>query len=231
MMQQPTSVLSATDLHRAFQTANGELPVLKGINLEIHKGEMAAVTGASGVGKSTLLHLLGGLDRPNSGEVRVNEELLTSKSEKELAAFRTKHVGFVFQFHYLLEDFTALENVMVPLILDGNDLNQAQKRAEQLMDSVGLRSRTSHRPRELSGGEQQRVAVARALANNPTLVLADEPSGNLDTATGRKLHELLFELSREKSISFVIATHNSELAASCDRQFHMADGRIELERG
>lgn len=231
MTQLPTAVLSATDLHRAFQTANGELPVLKGINLEIHKGEMAAVTGASGVGKSTLLHLLGGLDRPNSGEVRVNEELLTSKSEKELAAFRTKHVGFVFQFHYLLEDFTALENVMVPLILDGNDLDQARKRAEQLMASVGLTDRTSHRPRELSGGEQQRVAVARALANNPTLVLADEPSGNLDTATGRKLHELLFALSREKSISFVIATHNSELAASCDRQFHMADGRIELERG
>jgi lipoprotein-releasing system ATP-binding protein len=231
MMQPSASVLSATDLHRAFQTANGVLPVLKGVNLEIHKGEMAAVTGASGVGKSTLLHLLGGLDRPNSGEVRVNEELLTSKNEKELAAFRTKHVGFVFQFHYLLEDFTALENVMVPLILDGNDLDKARSRAEQLMASVGLTDRTSHRPRELSGGEQQRVAVARALANNPTLVLADEPSGNLDTATGRKLHELLFALSREKSISFVIATHNSELAAACDRKFHMADGRIELERG
>lgn len=230
-MEHTTSVLSATNLHRAFSTANGLLPVLKGASMQINRGEIAAVTGASGVGKSTLLHLLGGLDRPNSGEVRVNDQLLTGKSEKDLAEFRTKNVGFVFQAHYLLEDFTALENVMIPMILGGLDLSSAKKQAELLLDSVGLSDRTSHRPRELSGGEQQRVAVARALANNPALVLADEPSGNLDTATGRKLHELLFGLSREKSISFVIATHNSELAATCDRQFHMIDGRVELERG
>lgn len=231
MMQQPTCVLQANDLHRAFPTANGVLNVLKGATLSVNKGEVTAVTGASGVGKSTLLHLLGGLDRPNSGEVRVNDQLMTAKNEKELAAFRTKNVGFVFQFHYLLEDFTALENVMIPLILDGCDLAQARTRAEQLMASVGLTDRTTHRPRELSGGEQQRVAVARALANNPTLVLADEPSGNLDTATGRKLHDLLFGLSREKSISFVIATHNTELAQKCDRTFHMVDGRVEVARG
>jgi lipoprotein-releasing system ATP-binding protein len=230
-MEHTTCVLSARDLHRAFSTANGLLPVLKGASMQINRGEIAAVTGASGVGKSTLLHLLGGLDRPNSGEVRVNNELLTGKSEKDLAEFRTKNIGFVFQSHYLLEDFTALENVMIPMILGGLDISSAKKRAEQLLESVGLSDRTSHRPRELSGGEQQRVAVARALANNPTLVLADEPSGNLDTATGRKLHELLFGLSRDKSISFVIATHNSELASTCDRQFHMVDGRVELERG
>lgn len=227
-MDSTTCVLSAHDIHRAFQTANGPLPVLKGVTMQINKGEIAAVTGASGVGKSTLLHVLGGLDRPNSGEVRVNDELLTGKSEQALAAFRTKHVGFVFQFHYLLEDFTALENVMIPMILDGGELADSRIRAEQLLESVGLSDRTSHRPRELSGGEQQRVAVARALANHPTLVLADEPSGNLDTTTGRKLHELLFGLSRDKSISFVIATHNNELAASCDRQFHMVDGRLAV---
>jgi lipoprotein-releasing system ATP-binding protein len=221
-----TNVLSATEIHREFATANGVLPVLKGISMQVKRGQIAAITGASGVGKSTLLHVLGGLDRPTSGEVRINDELLTGKSEKALATFRTKNVGFVFQFHYLLEDFTAIENVMIPMILAGRDQSVAQQSAELLLAQVGLSDRTTHRPRELSGGEQQRVAVARALANSPDLILADEPSGNLDTATGRKLHELLFGLSREKSISFVIATHNQELAKTCDREFHMVDGRV-----
>jgi lipoprotein-releasing system ATP-binding protein len=221
-----TNILSATDIHREFATANGVLPVLKGISMQVRKGEITAVTGASGVGKSTLLHVLGGLDRPTSGEVRINDELLTGKSEQALATFRTRNVGFVFQFHYLLEDFTAVENVMIPMILAGSDLAKARHEAELLLAQVGLTNRTTHRPRELSGGEQQRVAVARALANSPNVVLADEPSGNLDTTTGRKLHELLFGLSREKSISFVIATHNQELADSCDRTIHMIDGRV-----
>ena len=225
-MDLDTKVLSATDIHREFTTANGVLPVLKGISMDLERGEIAAVTGASGVGKSTLLHVLGGLDRPTRGEVRINDELLTGKSEQAMAQFRTRNVGFVFQFHYLLEDFTALENVMIPMILAGRDLSDARRDAELLLGQVGLTDRTSHRPRELSGGEQQRVAVARALANSPTVVLADEPSGNLDTTTGRKLHDLLFGLSRDKSISFVIATHNQELAAACDRTFHMVDGRV-----
>jgi lipoprotein-releasing system ATP-binding protein len=225
-MDLDTKVLSATDIHREFTTANGVLPVLKGISMQLERGEIVAVTGASGVGKSTLLHVLGGLDRPTRGEVRINDELLTGKSEQALALFRTRNVGFVFQFHYLLEDFTAVENVMIPMILAGRDLSDARQEAELLLGQVGLTSRTTHRPRELSGGEQQRVAVARALANSPTVVLADEPSGNLDTTTGRKLHDLLFGLSRDKSISFVIATHNHELAEACDRNVHMVDGLV-----
>jgi len=225
-MDSAENILSATDLHREFQTAQGTLPVLRGVTLQVKKGQMAAVTGASGVGKSTLLHLLGGLDRPNTGDISIGSHLLANMTETDLARFRNERVGFVFQFHYLLADFTALENVMIPMILAGKRQRDALGRGELLLESVGLIDRKTHRPHELSGGEQQRVAVARALANDPDIVLADEPSGNLDTGTGRRLHDLLFRLNSENSTSFLIATHNRELAAKCHHEFRMVDGRL-----
>ncbi len=220
------TILTATDICRRFETAEGALEVLKGVTLELEKGRMAAVTGASGVGKSTLLHILGGLDRPSRGEVRIGEESFTGMSEENLARFRNKRVGFVFQSHYLLDDFTALENAMLPMLLAGVKHSRAVERGELLLEQVGLTNRMTHRPHQLSGGEQQRVAVARALANEPDVVLADEPSGNLDTATGRKLHDLLHRLNSENATTFLIATHNRELADSCDREFQMMDGKI-----
>jgi lipoprotein-releasing system ATP-binding protein len=225
-MTQDNTILSATDLQREFPTAEGPLRVLKGVTLEIQRSEIAAVVGVSGVGKSTLLHLLGGLDRPTSGEVRVGDQSFNGMSEKSLARFRVNRVGFVFQQHYLLEDFTALENVMIPMILAGNRPAEAAPKAELLLEQVGLTNRRTHRPRELSGGEQQRVAVARALANNPDVVLADEPSGNLDIETGHRLHELLLRLNAENATSFVIATHNRELADQCTRTLRLVDGRL-----
>jgi len=198
--------------------------VLKGINLIMNRSEISAVTGASGVGKSTLLHLLGGLDRPTVGSVQIGDVNLGEQSEKSLARFRNDHVGFVFQFHYLLEDFSALENVMMPLLVAGNSLRQARERGELLLEQVGLTNRAGHRPRQLSGGEQQRVAVARALANDPDIVLADEPSGNLDTETGRRLHDLIFQLNDENGTTFLIATHNNELAGKCDRILEIKHG-------
>lgn len=220
------TVLLAENIHREFETANSVLPVLRGINLTLEKGETAAITGASGVGKSTLLHILGGLDKPTSGRVRISDLALEGKSETELARFRNKKVGFVFQFHYLLEDFSALENVMVPMFLAGADKRSAKERAERILGRVGLIDRAAHRPHQLSGGEQQRVAVARALANDPEILLADEPSGNLDTATGNRLHDLMFELNEDRKTSLVIATHNRELASRCQREFRMADGKL-----
>lgn len=225
-MERTDPILSAEDIHREFKTTDGILPVLKGITLEVKRGQMAVVTGASGVGKSTLLHILGGLDRPTEGSVRIGNVSFGGKSEEVLARFRNENVGFVFQHHYLLEDFSALENVMIPLLLAGYARSEACRRGEQLLQDVGLIDRKSHRPRELSGGEQQRVAVARALANDPEIVLADEPSGNLDTATGRVLHELLCRLNVEKATSLLIATHNRELADMCEREFRMVDGRL-----
>jgi lipoprotein-releasing system ATP-binding protein len=225
-MEMSEQILSATNIHREFRTAEGVLPVLKGVDLNVRRSEMLAITGASGVGKSTLLHILGGLDRPTSGEVLLDETPVSKLSEEELARLRNRKVGFVFQFHYLLEDFDALENVMIPILLAGKSRSEAHARAEQLIDDIGLTDRKSHRPKQLSGGEQQRIAVARALANDPGIVLADEPSGNLDTGTGRQLHDLLFRLNEQKSITFVIATHNRELAERCGREIRMADGRI-----
>ncbi len=219
-------ILAATDIVREFRTADGVLPVLKGISLTVAKRETVAITGASGVGKSTLLHILGGLDRPTQGEVAINGVSFAGKSEKALARFRNRNVGFVFQAHYLLEDFTALENVMIPMLLIGLDRSQAQQRGELILEELGLTGRRHHRPRQLSGGEQQRVAVARALANSPDIVLADEPSGNLDTVTARLLHDLLFRLNSEKKITFVIATHNREFAERCSRELRMVDGRL-----
>jgi len=220
------NILSAKEIHRDFKTTETILPVLKGVSLDIRKSEIAAVTGASGVGKSTLLHILGGLDRPTTGEVFINGVSLNGKSEQTLAQFRNKEIGFVFQFHYLLEGFTALENVMMPMLIAGKNKKEATLKGEQLLEQVGLKERVKHRPAQLSGGEQQRIAVARALANDPKIVLADEPSGNLDTATGRMLHNLLFELNKDNDISFLIATHNMELAQKCHRHFSMSDGAI-----
>ena len=225
-MDSSGQIIAAADIHREFRTAEGILPVLKGIDLQVRRNEMLAVTGASGVGKSTLLHILGGLDRPTSGEVRLDEVEISRLSEQELARLRNQKVGFVFQSHYLLDDFSALENVMIPILLAGKSHTEARRRAELHLADVGLTDRQSHRPKQLSGGEQQRVAVARALANEPGIVLADEPSGNLDTATGRMLHELLFRLNKQNGTTFVIATHNRELADRCDREISMADGRI-----
>ncbi|MCD6250376.1 MAG: ABC transporter ATP-binding protein [candidate division Zixibacteria bacterium] len=230
-MDSTNCILSATDVCREFKTAEGTLLVLNGISLEVKKGQMTAVTGASGVGKSTLLHLLGGLDRPTRGEVTIGGASLAGMNEAELARFRNKKVGFVFQFHYLLDDFTALENVTIPIILAGCSHAEATRRGELLIDQVGLSDRQTHRPKELSGGEQQRVAVARALANEPEIVLADEPTGNLDTATGRRLHELLFELSEKNNTSFLVATHNRELADRCDYEYLLADGKLSAEPG
>ena len=218
------NILSAKNIHREFRTSQGIVHVLKGASLTMKRHEMSAVIGASGVGKSTLLHLLGGLDQPNSGEVSINGVTLGDQSEKTLARFRNDNVGFVFQFHYLLEDFSALENVMMPLLVMGKSKSEARERGELLLRQAGLTDRADHRPRQLSGGEQQRVAVARALANNPDIVLADEPSGNLDTETGRKLHDLLFQLNDENGTTFLIATHNIELAERCDRVLEIKDG-------
>ncbi|MFH2050224.1 MAG: ABC transporter ATP-binding protein [bacterium] len=220
------SILEATDLYRAFKTSDTTVNVLSGISISVPKGEMLAVTGASGVGKSTLLHLLGGLDKPTKGEIRIDNELLNNKSEEELSLFRNRNVGFVFQSHYLLEDFNALENVMIPLLIGGKNRTEAAKKGELLLDLVGLTDRKTHRPTQLSGGEQQRVAVARALANDPQIVLADEPSGNLDTDTGRKLHDLLFKLNRDFNTTFLIATHNKELAQGCNRQLKIIGGKL-----
>jgi len=190
-------IITAQNIHRDFKTPEATISVLKGVNLEINKQDMAVVTGASGVGKSTLLHILGGLDKPTKGQIKIGETVIDNMSEKELAQLRTKKVGFIFQNHYLLDDFNALENVMIPMLLDGKKPAEAELQGELLLEQVGLSNRSHHCPGALSGGEQQRVAVARALANNPWVVLADEPSGNLDTTTGRKLHELLFSLNRE----------------------------------
>lgn len=230
-MDSNENILEAEDIHRFFETPETTIEVLRGVSLSVPRGNITAVTGASGVGKSTLLHLLGGLDRPTSGSVRINGVDLGDKTEEELANFRNKYVGFVFQFHYLLEDFSALENTMIPLLVGGKSRQAARKKAELLLELVGLTDRMSHRPTQLSGGEQQRVAVARALANDPAIVLADEPSGNLDTKTGRMLHDLLFELTREHAITFLVATHNRELADGCYREYGIVGGKIsEMSR-
>ncbi len=226
-MESRKDIVTATDLHREFRTPDGKLQVLKGLSLTVKKGEMISITGESGVGKSTLLHLLGGLDKPTKGEVLIDGENLSNKSQDVLARFRNDWVGFIFQFHYLLEDFDALENVMMPLMVAGRSKSEARRKGELLLEQVGLSGRASHLPRQLSGGEQQRVAVARALANEPEIVLADEPSGNLDIGTGGRLHDLLFELNEKNSTAFIIATHNRELAAGCHRELEIVDGKIK----
>ncbi len=216
--------LEVEDLRKVFYTEAGPLEVLKGVNLRVQASEMLAIVGASGVGKSTLLHILGALDRPTSGRVFYEGEDIFKLSEDALAEFRNRKIGFVFQFHHLLTDFSALENVMLPALVSGLPWDEARKRAEELLEQLGLSHRTHHRPSELSGGEQQRVAVARALVMNPLVVLADEPTGNLDTTTGRELFKLLRHLNRTLRTTFVIVTHNEEIAGGCDRVVKMVDG-------
>ncbi len=205
------------------------LTVLDGIDLDIPSGEMVAIVGASGVGKSTFLHILGGLDHPTSGTVRYRETDLFALDNDRIARFRNEHVGFVFQFHHLLPEFSALENVMMPALIRGTDRAAAAEGAVRVLNDVGLGSRISHRPGELSGGEQQRVAVARALMLNPDVVLADEPTGNLDMHTGEAVHEMLKKINRERGVTFVIVTHNDKLAIRADRILRMAEGKLMRE--
>lgn len=224
--------LEARALEKRFQVGDGsELHVLRGVSLTLAPGEAAAVVGASGAGKSTLLHLLGALDRPSAGEVLLGGRTVSQLDDEALAAARNRHVGFVFQFHHLLREFTALENVMMPALVAGIPMTQARERARELLAQVGVDARAGHKPRQLSGGEQQRVAVARALVNEPLVLLADEPSGNLDGATSERLHDLLFRLREERGLSMVIVTHNPELAGRADRQLVMADGRLHPGTG
>ncbi len=204
----------------------GSLEVLKDVSLEIKKGEIISIVGASGAGKTTLLHIIGTLDRPNKGLLMINNENISNLSDKKLAAFRNKNIGFVFQFHHLLPEFTAIENVCIPAFIAGTDKSLAEERAMELLTFLGLTDRINHKPSELSGGEQQRVAVARALINNPAVVLADEPSGNLDSNTAKDLHQLFFTLREKFNQTFVIVTHNEELANMADRKLVMKDGNI-----
>jgi len=205
----------------------GSLEVLRGVNLEINKGEVVAIVGPSGCGKSTLLHILGSLDKADMGEIVINNTGLSLLAGNKLAAFRNKHIGFVFQFHHLLPEFTALENVCIPGWLAGRNKNEVKEKAEGLLKILGLVNRNENKPNQLSGGEQQRVAVARALINNPDIVFADEPTGNLDSANAQELHELFFDLRKQFNQTFLIVTHNEELSQLSDRVLHMKDGRIE----
>ena len=217
------------DLKKSFQHMGRQLDVLKGIDLTIYAGQILAIVGQSGAGKSTLLHCIGTLDLPSSGRIRLRGEELTTMSGSRLAAIRNRDIGFVFQFHHLLPEFTALENVMVPGLIQGRPRREMQRRAESLLEEVGLSNRASHRPGELSGGEQQRVAVARALALDPKLVLADEPTGNLDSATSDAIHDLFFQINREHGTTIIVVTHNPAFAESMPRVVRMRDGKVELD--
>jgi len=219
-----SELIAAVDVQKSFRTEAGELQVLKNINLSIHEGEMVSITGASGAGKSTLMHILGALDRPTAGKVLFRAADVFTMDESSLALFRNKSIGFVFQFHHLLPEFNALENTMLPGLISKKPYADVQKKAQDLLGDLGLSRRLHHRPGELSGGEQQRVAVARALMQDSGLVLADEPTGNLDTATGNSLFELFLDLNKKKNITFVIVTHNISLSDRCHRVLRMADG-------
>jgi lipoprotein-releasing system ATP-binding protein len=221
-------VVAGRALTKVYREDDGsELTILDGVDIEVRAGEAIAVIGASGAGKSTLLHLLGCLDRPTSGSVLLDGRSVADLPARELAAVRNARIGFVFQFHHLLREFTALENVMMPLLIAGSPRADAMERARVLLEEVGLGSRVTHKSGELSGGEQQRVAVARALANRPAVVLADEPSGNLDTHTSVQLHDLFFRLRAEHRVALVLATHNHELAARTDRVLEVKDGTLQ----
>ena len=221
------TILFSEELTKEFHMGGSTLKVLKGVNIELQKGQIAAIIGKSGAGKSTLLHIFGMLDRPTSGRLVFNGEELGNKSDNELAAFRNHTIGFIFQFHHLLPEFNALENVLMPAMISGNNKKTSAERAKYLLDRVGLSERLNHRPGELSGGELQRVAVARALINEPSLVLADEPSGNLDQENSEMLHDLIWGLAREDNLTFVIVTHDMSLAERADRILHLTDGVME----
>ncbi|MFQ5537888.1 MAG: ABC transporter ATP-binding protein [Gemmatimonadota bacterium] len=219
--------VAAHGLVKRFRGGDGSvITVLDGVDFSLDHGEAVSVVGASGAGKSTLLHLLGALDRPTSGEIFLGGRAAAKLGDEALAAVRNRYVGFVFQFHHLLREFTALENVMMPALVGGASLPEARDRARELLDAVGVRHREGHKPAQLSGGEQQRVAVARALVNRPLVLLADEPTGNLDEHTSDRLHDLLFELKTERNLSMVLVTHNRELASRSDRTLLLEEGRL-----
>mgnify|MGYP001601559527 FL=1 len=220
-------LIRTENLWKEYRTGKDQtLQVLRGVELEIRTGEIVAIVGPSGSGKSTLLHLLGGLDRPTLGKVFLNDRDMFAIPEEDLVSFRNKSLGFVFQFHHLLPEFNALENVCMPALIAGKTLSAARVRGERLLADVGLTERLEHPPAELSGGEQQRVAVARALMNEPALVLADEPSGNLDEENGTHLHRLLVQLSRDRGLTIVVATHNQDLMKKADRIMRIHDGKL-----
>ncbi len=222
-----SAILEAEGLRKVYRGGDGTpIEVLGGVDLSVSRGEFVAIVGASGSGKSTLLHLLGALDTPTDGSVRLGGRAFGDLTEEQLAQVRNRKIGFVFQFHHLLREFTALENVMMPLLIAGGDAAAARARAEELLASVGLAGRMSHRPGALSGGEQQRAAVARALAADPLVVLADEPSGNLDSGNSERLHELFARLSREFETALVVVTHNRSLAGRADRVLSLEGGRL-----
>jgi lipoprotein-releasing system ATP-binding protein len=215
-------MLEAKDIQKFY----GTLHVLKGVELQINRGEIASIVGPSGSGKSTLLHILGTLDRPDKGEVMINGSRINFQNDKSVAAFRNTHIGFVFQFHHLLPEFSAIENVCIPGWIAGRKKSEVTKAAAALMDSLGLGQRLDNKPAALSGGEQQRVAVCRALINRPDIIFADEPTGNLDSANARELHQLFFDLRKQFNQTFLIVTHNEELARMSDRILHMKDGKL-----
>ncbi len=213
-------MIKATNIYKSY----GSLKVLKGVSVEIEQGEIVSIVGSSGAGKSTLLHILGTLDKADEGTVEIKGELLNNLKDRKLSAFRNQNIGFVFQFHHLLPEFTALENICLPAFIAKTAKKAAETRAYELLDFLGLKDRATHKPSELSGGEQQRVAVARALINNPCVVMADEPSGNLDSSNAKDLHKLFFSLREQYKQTFVIVTHNEELATMADRRLVMKDG-------
>lgn len=219
-------VIAARNLGKRFNQGGLDVNVLEGVNLEIHEGDRIAITGTSGSGKSTLLHLLGGLDRPTQGEVELMGQNLTSIKEPEISRLRNKNLGFIYQFHHLLGEFTLLENVAIPLLIGNTETEEAMQRAETLLGQVGLSHRLRHKPGELSGGERQRAAIARAMVTRPRCVLADEPTGNLDRKTADAVYELMLELNQLYEVSFLIVTHDAKLAARMDRQWNLVDGTL-----
>jgi len=226
--QKNKQILSARNIHKSYEMGNSTLEVLKGVDVDIYEGEILAVIGHSGAGKSTLLHIFGTIDQPTEGDVTIDDLDVFSLSEPKLAEFRSSQIGFIFQFHHLLPEFSALENVAIPGMIMRKNKKSILEKAEQLLVEVGLKERLHHRPRELSGGEQQRIAVARALINDPLLILADEPSGNLDLSTSQALHELMWNITRDKKQTLVIVTHNKQLAEKADRIIELYDGSIKL---
>ncbi len=221
-------ILTAENIHKTYKTVEKKsLEVLKGISLEIKRNKITVIIGASGAGKSTLLHILSGLDRPDLGEVKIDSQNIFNLNDEKLSSFRNKHIGFVFQFHHLLPEFTAAENVALPLLIDNNSLKSSLKKAEEVLELVGLKDRIHHKPAELSGGEQQRIAVARALINDASVIFADEPTGNLDSVNSEMIHNLFVDLRDKFQKTFVIVTHNKDLVNLADEVFDMKDGRLK----
>lgn len=216
-------MIQAHHIHKSF----GKLHVLKGVDLNVERGEIVAIVGKSGAGKSTLLHILGTLDLADEGSLKINQQVISDLTSRKLAAFRNNNIGFIFQFHHLLPEFTALENVIIPALIQKQNEAKARERAKELLNYLGLSERLKHKPNQLSGGEQQRVAIARSLINQPAVVFADEPTGNLDSNTSAELHDLIFQLRKDLQQTFIIVTHNEELAKMSDRRLEMEDGRLK----